>query len=107
MPDTAKVKNVGGEDLIDAWSGWRLVEAGQVLEVPVDDVYAYTHQAGRWAPVDAPAKKAHKEGEDARAERDAAEAALTAAFQGPGDEPDTATTITTDSPAPAGEKQES
>lgn len=80
MPDpkTAKVKNISGEDLIDAWSGGRLVLAGAALDVPVDQVWGYTQQAERWEPVDAAAKKVHKEHYDAAVEREAAELAAVA-----------------------------
>lgn len=76
MPETAKIQNSSGESLIVPWLGGRLVEDKQVVDVPVDDVYAYTHQAQTWSPHDAAAKKAHKAGADARDEREAAEAAL-------------------------------
>lgn len=84
MPETAaptgKVKNVSGESLIDSWSGGRLVLDGATLEVPVDQVYAYTQQAERWAPHDNHAKKAHKEGAEARESADAGELAIGAQF---------------------------
>lgn len=54
----AKIKNVSGVDLVVPWLGDRLVLAGQVVEVPDGDVYAYTQQES-WDPADAAAKKAH------------------------------------------------
>lgn len=88
MSETGKVKNISGEDLIDAWSGGRLVVAGATLDVPLEQVWAYTQQAERWAPYDAAAKKAHKPAFEADEARYAAElaAAEPAADESPGDE---------------------
>ena len=60
-----KIKNVSGEDLVVPWLGGRLVVAGQAVEVPDDEVYAYTQQTSTWAPGDEAAEKAH---DDAHAE---------------------------------------
>jgi hypothetical protein len=59
----AKVKNISGGDLTVPWLGGRLVLAGQVVEVPDDDTYAYTQQTSTWEPNDAKAKSAHKAAE--------------------------------------------
>lgn len=72
MADTGKVKNIEG-DLIDSWSGGRLVLKDGVLEVPLEQVYAYTQQTERWVPFDNAAKKAHKDGTEAAEARAAAE----------------------------------
>jgi hypothetical protein len=62
MPnDTAKVRNISGEDLLVGWLNGRLVLDGQAVEVPLEDVYAYTQQTQTWEPYDNAAKKAHKE----------------------------------------------
>lgn len=58
----AKIKNTFGEDRIVPWLGDRLVLAGQVVDVPDDDVYAYTQQSG-WAPFDDQAKALHEAAE--------------------------------------------
>ena len=57
----AKVKNISGEDRTVPGLGGRLVLAGQVVEVPDDEVYAYTQQTSTWAPADEPAKAKHAE----------------------------------------------
>jgi hypothetical protein len=62
----AKIRNTTGEDRILPWLGDRLVLDGQVVDVPAEDVYAYTQQEG-WAPVDEDAQAIH----DEAAERDA------------------------------------
>lgn len=54
-----KVKNVSGEDVVVPWLGSRLVLAGQVVDVPEGDVYAYT-QTPLWEPADKGAESAHK-----------------------------------------------
>jgi hypothetical protein len=59
----AKVKNISGGDLTVPWLGGRLVLAGQVVEVPDGDTYAYTQQTSTWEPNDAKAKSAHKAAE--------------------------------------------
>lgn len=74
-PKTVKVKNISGEDLVVGWLGGRLVVAGQVVEVPLDDVWSYTQQAEVWEPYDAAAKKAHKEHLEVAHGREAAELA--------------------------------
>jgi hypothetical protein len=61
MSDVAKVKNIEDEAHTVPALGGRLVLPGQVVEVPVEDVYGYTQQADRWEPHDAAAKKVHKQ----------------------------------------------
>lgn len=56
----AKIKNVFGEDRTLPWLGNRLVLDGQVVEVPDEDVYAYTQQSG-WEPADDAAQGIHDE----------------------------------------------
>jgi hypothetical protein len=94
---TAKVKNVSGEDLTVAWLNNRLVLAGQAVEVPVEDVFAYTQQAETWEPYDNAAKKVHKEHHEAALEREAAElAALEPETpEDAGEQPEPATTSAT------------
>lgn len=53
-----KIKNTSGLDLIVPWLGGRLVMAGQVVDVPEGDVWAYTQQSG-WAPADDEAQAVH------------------------------------------------
>jgi hypothetical protein len=67
----AKIKNVSGEDRIVPGLGGRLVPAGAVVDVDVEDVYAYTCQEPNWAPVDTEAKAAHKDGVKATTEPEA------------------------------------
>lgn len=55
----ATIKNKTGEDRLLPWLGDRLVLAGQVVDVPDDDVYAYTQQEG-WEPVDEAARTRHE-----------------------------------------------
>lgn len=55
----AKVKNISGDDRVVPAADGRLVLAGTLLEVPVEDVYAYTCQETIWAPGDAEAQNAH------------------------------------------------
>lgn len=78
-PSTAKIKNVSGEALTVPWLGGRLVLDGQVVEVPVEDVHAFTQQAATWAPQDNAAKQAHKEADEQFAEDRLVEAAEQAA----------------------------
>lgn len=75
-PKTAKVRNVSGEDLSVGWLNGRLVLAGQAVEVPLEDVFAYTSQPGTWEPYDPAAKKITKDGHEAEVEREAAELAI-------------------------------
>ena len=63
----AKIKNQSGDDLILPWLGDRLVLAGQVVEVPDDDVYAYTQQSC-WDPSDKDAKAIHGEAENPKSD---------------------------------------
>jgi hypothetical protein len=56
-----KIKNVSGVDRIVPWLGGRLVIAGAVVDVPVEDVYAYTCQEANWAPADKAATTAHED----------------------------------------------
>jgi hypothetical protein len=58
----AKIKNTTGEDRILPWLNDRLVLAGQVVDVPDADVYAYTQQVG-WEPADEAARAAHSDAE--------------------------------------------
>lgn len=55
----AKVKNVSGQDRLVPWLGGRLVVAGAVVEVPAEDVAAYTQQTGTWEPADKATQKIH------------------------------------------------
>lgn len=81
MSATAKIKNVSGEDLLVPWLGDRLVLDGQAIEVPVDQVYAFTQQDGTWEAYDNAAKKAHKaESESADEARAREQAELAARF---------------------------
>lgn len=83
---TAKVRNVSGEDLTVGWLNGRLVLEGQAVEVPLEDVWAYTSQPGTWEPYDAAAKKITKDGAEAE---DARVAAQTGTQDEPADaEPD-------------------
>lgn len=54
-----KVKNVSGEDVVVPSLGSRLVLAGQVVDVPAEDVYSYT-QTSLWDAADTAAERAHK-----------------------------------------------
>lgn len=72
-PKTAKVRNVSGEDLTVGWLAGRLVLAGQAVEVPLEDVFAYTSQPGTWEPYDNTAKKITKDGAEAEEARVASE----------------------------------
>lgn len=57
----ARIKNISGEDReVPALNG-RLVLAGQVVDVPAEDVYAFTQQTEVWAPSDAEATTADAE----------------------------------------------
>lgn len=53
-----KIKNTSGEDRLVPWLN-RLVMAGQVVEVPAEDVWAYTQQSGAWEPADDEAQAEH------------------------------------------------
>lgn len=97
MPDAAKVKYIEDEAHTVPWLGGRLVLPGQVVEVPVEDVYAYTQQADRWEPYDAAAKKAHKQATEARDEQAALDAADLEARFGPAEPSEAAP----DEPEPA------
>lgn len=55
----AKIRNISGEDRVVPWLDNRLVAKGAVVEVPKDDVYAYTQQAGVWEPGDKEAQGLH------------------------------------------------
>jgi hypothetical protein len=55
----AKIKNVSGEDRLVPSLGGRLVIAGAVVDVPTEDVYAYTCQEPNWAPANKEAQTAH------------------------------------------------
>ena len=46
----AQIQNISGEAR-DVPGLGLIVEAGQIVDVPDDDVYAYTQQAGMWAPI--------------------------------------------------------
>lgn len=57
-----KIKNVSGEDRIVALRGGsRLALVDEVFEVEPDEVYGLTCQEDNWRPVDAAAKRAHKD----------------------------------------------
>jgi hypothetical protein len=62
----AKIRNASGEDRLVPWLGDRLVLAGQVVDVPDDDVYAFTQQTA-WSPADPAATEAHDTAEAERA----------------------------------------
>jgi hypothetical protein len=64
----SRIKNVSGEDLVVPWLGDRLVQAGQIVEVPDADVYSYT-QTASWEPTDKAARDAHKDGSEAYEKR--------------------------------------
>lgn len=55
----AKIKNVSGEDRTVPGLGGRLVVADAVVEVPIEDVYAYTCQGTNWSPANKEAQAAH------------------------------------------------
>ena len=55
----ARIKNTSGQDRLVPWLGGRLVVAGAVVEVPAEDVTAYTQQVGTWAPADDKAQQLH------------------------------------------------
>jgi hypothetical protein len=55
----AKIRNTSGENRIVPSLGGRLVLADVVVDVPDEDVYAYTCQEGVWAPTDEAAEAAH------------------------------------------------
>lgn len=55
----AKIKNVSGEDRLVPGLGGRLVIAGAVVDVPVEDVYAYTCQEANWSPANKEAQTVH------------------------------------------------
>jgi hypothetical protein len=59
---TGKIKNVSGEARTLGGPHGRFVAKGATIDVDLDEVYGYTQQA-IWEPVDAAAKKAHKDGE--------------------------------------------
>lgn len=63
-----KVKNTSGEDRIVPGLGGRLVLAGAVVDVPLEDVYSYTCQSN-WEAHDTAATKAHAKGEADELER--------------------------------------
>lgn len=65
----AKIKNVSGEDLVVPVLGGRLVQAGQVIEVPDELVYSFTQQEPNWRPDGDAAETAHEEGHRAYLER--------------------------------------
>lgn len=54
----AKIKNVSGEARLCPTLGGRLVEVGQVVDVPADDVYGFTCQTA-WEPADDDAQAVH------------------------------------------------
>lgn len=54
----AKIKNVSGEARLCPTLGGRLVEAGQVIDLPAEDVYGFTCQEA-WEPSDDEAQAAH------------------------------------------------
>lgn len=56
----AMIRNVSGEARAVPWEG-RIVDDGEVLAVPVEDVWAYTQQAGVWEPADEAAQAVHDE----------------------------------------------
>lgn len=64
-----KIRNVSGEDRTVPSLGGRLVLAGAVVDVPLDDLYAYTCQTTVWQPHDTAATKAHAKGEADELER--------------------------------------
>lgn len=82
----ARIKNTSGQDLLVPWLGGRLVVAGAVVEVPAEDVAAYTQQTATWEPADKATQKIH----DA-AFKGAEEPAVEAPPTDPGTEPDTTT----------------
>lgn len=55
----AKIKNISGDDRIVTDLGSRLALAGQIVDVPLEDVYSYTCQATNWSPADPEAQAAH------------------------------------------------
>lgn len=78
----ATIRNKSGIDLIVPWLGDRLVLSGQRVEVPDEDVYAYTQQEATWEAVDDSAKSLTDEGA-AQAEAAANGTATTAAAEPP------------------------
>ena len=76
MSDTGKIRNISGEDRIaglDTPLRGRLVEATQVVEVPVEDVYSFTVATSTWEPADEAAQAAHDKGAAEELERVRAE----------------------------------
>jgi hypothetical protein len=59
MATAAKIKNVSGVDRLVPGLGGRLVMADAVVEVPAEDVHAYTCQESTWAPANKEAQAAH------------------------------------------------
>lgn len=55
----ARIKNTSGQDRLVPWLGGRLVVAGAVVDVPEEDVAAYTQQSGTWEPADKATQKIH------------------------------------------------
>lgn len=85
----AKIKNVSGNDLIVPSLGGRLVLAGQVVEVPDEDVYAFTQQYPNWQPADKPAQTVHDKAEAIELPADnPAPAEVPAAAPAPNDTPE-------------------
>ena len=50
-PAVGKIRNISGQARTLPWLGDRLVLDGQVVEVPAEDVTAYTQQEAIWEPV--------------------------------------------------------
>lgn len=65
----SKIRNASGEDRYVAALAGRLVVAGAVIDIPTEDVYGYTQQAGIWEPVDDDATAATDQGHEAYLER--------------------------------------
>lgn len=83
----AKIRNVSGDDRVVPWLNNRTIGAGELADVPAEDVYAYTQQAGVWEPGDKEAQGIHD------AARKAAREAAAEAASDPAPPPD---------PAPSG-----
>lgn len=60
-----KIRNVSGEDRIVPALGGRLVVAGQVVDVPADEVFGFTQQS-IWEAADADAQAVHDDADAAR-----------------------------------------
>lgn len=62
----AKVRNVSGQALdVPRPFGYRLVEAGDVMDVADDELFGYSQQVGTWAPSGKESQAVHDRAEKA------------------------------------------